>query len=163
MNDFRLQICGSQDDCAYNQGFGVLIFNNDFSEGSCVVKKDISLERPGIAGTSIRSDSKIFGTVGSQLPLRLHLLNHRCDVKALEDCLCKRVIVTRDETITKWLDLESVAVSRDALAKIAYSRLFDWLVDKINSSIGQDSSSKYIIAVLDVYGFASFKTNRCFT
>ncbi|KVI07952.1 Myosin head, motor domain-containing protein, partial [Cynara cardunculus var. scolymus] len=68
-----------------------------------------------------------------------------CDVKALEDCICKRVIVTRDETITKWLDPESAAVSRDALAKIAHSRLFDWLVDKINSSIGQDSSSKYII------------------
>ncbi|XP_024981732.1 myosin-6-like [Cynara cardunculus var. scolymus] len=82
-----------------------------------------------------------------------------CDVKALEDCLCKRVIVTRDETITKWLDPESAAVSRDALAKIAYSRLFDWLVDKINSSIGQDSRSKYIIGVLDIYGFESFKTN----
>ncbi|KVH87820.1 hypothetical protein Ccrd_024867 [Cynara cardunculus var. scolymus] len=32
MDDFRLQIRGSQDDYAYNQGFGVLIFNNDFPE-----------------------------------------------------------------------------------------------------------------------------------
>ncbi|CAB4291371.1 unnamed protein product [Prunus armeniaca] len=82
-----------------------------------------------------------------------------CDVKALEDSLCKRVIVTRDETITKWLDPESAAVSRDALAKIVYSRLFDWLVDKINSSIGQDPQSKFLIGVLDIYGFESFKTN----
>ncbi|PON55539.1 Myosin [Trema orientale] len=82
-----------------------------------------------------------------------------CDVKALEDSLCKRIIVTRDETITKWLDPDSAAVSRDALAKIVYSRLFDWLVDTINSSIGQDPESKYLIGVLDIYGFESFKTN----
>ncbi|KAF3667539.1 Myosin-9 [Capsicum annuum] len=48
-----------------------------------------------------------------------------CDIKALEDSLCKRVIVTRDETITKWLDPEAAVTSRDALAKIVYSRLFD--------------------------------------
>ncbi|XP_059660209.1 myosin-6-like [Cornus florida] len=82
-----------------------------------------------------------------------------CDVKALEDSLCKRVMVTRDETITKWLDPESAATSRDALAKTVYSRLFDWLVDKINSSIGQDPDSKSLIGVLDIYGFESFKTN----
>ncbi|KAI4300104.1 hypothetical protein L6164_033518 [Bauhinia variegata] len=82
-----------------------------------------------------------------------------CDAKALEDSLCKRVIVTRDETITKWLDPESAALSRDALAKIVYSRLFDWLVEKINSSIGQDPESKSLIGVLDIYGFESFKTN----
>ncbi|KAG9154979.1 hypothetical protein Leryth_012167, partial [Lithospermum erythrorhizon] len=82
-----------------------------------------------------------------------------CDVKALEDSLCKRVIVTRDETITKWLDPEAATVSRDTLAKIVYSRLFDWLVEKINNSIGQDPNSKFIIGVLDIYGFESFKTN----
>ncbi|KAL6002148.1 hypothetical protein ACLOJK_037596 [Asimina triloba] len=86
-----------------------------------------------------------------------------CDEKALEDSLCKRVIVTRDETITKSLDPESAALSRDALAKIVYSRLFDWLVNKINSSIGQDPNSKFLIGVLDIYGFESFKTNRCLT
>ncbi|XP_021280021.1 myosin-6-like [Herrania umbratica] len=82
-----------------------------------------------------------------------------CDEKLLENSLCKRVIVTRDETITKWLDPESAALSRDALAKIVYSRLFDWIVDKINSSIGQDPDSKFLIGVLDIYGFESFKTN----
>ncbi|KAA3468869.1 Myosin-J heavy chain [Gossypium australe] len=33
------------------------------------------------------------------------------------------------------------------------------IVDKINSSIGQDPDSKFLIGVLDIYGFESFKTN----
>ncbi|KAG1354825.1 Myosin-6 [Cocos nucifera] len=82
-----------------------------------------------------------------------------CNVKALEDSLCKRIIVTRGESITKCLDPEAAALSRDALAKIVYSRLFDWIVNKINNSIGQDPNSKSLIGVLDIYGFESFKTN----
>ncbi|XP_042449136.1 myosin-6-like [Zingiber officinale] len=82
-----------------------------------------------------------------------------CDATALEDSLCKRIIVTRDENIIKTLDPEAAALSRDALAKIVYSRLFDWLVNKINNSIGQDPNSKSLIGVLDIYGFESFKTN----
>jgi hypothetical protein len=37
------------------------------------------------------------------------------------------------------------------------------LVNKINSSIGQDPDSKVLIGVLDIYGFESFLTNRCLT
>ncbi|KAF6154155.1 hypothetical protein GIB67_016407 [Kingdonia uniflora] len=59
------------------------------------------------------------------------------------------------------LDPGFVLVSRDGLAKTIYSRLFDWLVDKISISIGgQDPNSKSIIGVLDIYGFESFKCNR---
>ncbi|KAJ8547151.1 hypothetical protein K7X08_010737 [Anisodus acutangulus] len=82
-----------------------------------------------------------------------------CDEKSLEDSMCKRVMVTRDETITKSLDPEAAALSRDALSKIVYSRLFDWIVNKINNSIGQDPDSTLSIGVLDIYGFESFKTN----
>ncbi|KAL3825345.1 hypothetical protein ACJIZ3_021374 [Penstemon smallii] len=83
----------------------------------------------------------------------------RCDPKSLEDALIKRVMVTPEEVITRTLDPEAALGSRDALAKTVYSRLFDWIVDKINNSIGQDPNSKAIIGVLDIYGFESFKLN----
>nr|GMD12172.1 myosin-9-like isoform X1 [Ipomoea batatas] len=82
-----------------------------------------------------------------------------CDRVALEDALLKRVMVTPEEVIKRSLDAENAAVSRDGLAKTIYCRLFDWLVDKINNSIGQDPNSKSLIGVLDIYGFESFKSN----
>lgn len=42
-----------------------------------------------------------------------------------------------------------------------YYSLFHRIVDKINNSIGQDPDAKSLIGVLDIYGFESFKTNRC--
>ncbi|GER36038.1 myosin XI [Striga asiatica] len=83
----------------------------------------------------------------------------RCDPGSLEDALIKRVMVTPEEVITRTLDPEAALGSRDALAKTIYSRLFDWIVEKINNSIGQDPNSKAIIGVLDIYGFESFKHN----
>ncbi|KAK7329658.1 hypothetical protein VNO77_23831 [Canavalia gladiata] len=83
----------------------------------------------------------------------------KCDAKSLEDALIKRVMVTPEEIITRTLDPVAALGSRDALAKTIYSRLFDWLVEKINNSIGQDPNSKSIIGVLDIYGFESFKFN----
>ncbi|XP_075508017.1 myosin-9-like isoform X1 [Primulina tabacum] len=82
-----------------------------------------------------------------------------CDLNALEDALLKRVMVTPEEVIKRSLDPDGATVSRDGLAKTIYSRLFDWLVDKINVSIGQDKNSKCLIGVLDIYGFESFKSN----
>ncbi|XP_047336322.1 myosin-11-like [Impatiens glandulifera] len=82
-----------------------------------------------------------------------------CDPEVLQDALCKRVMITPEEVIKRCLDPVSAAISRDGLAKTIYSRLFDWLVNKINVSIGQDPDSKSLIGVLDIYGFESFKNN----
>ncbi|KAG4981947.1 hypothetical protein JHK87_026696 [Glycine soja] len=83
----------------------------------------------------------------------------RCDPNCLEGALRERVMITPEEIIKRSLDPLGATVSRDGLAKTLYSRLFDWLVQKINISIGQDPSSKCLIGVLDIYGFESFQTN----
>ncbi|GJY14317.1 myosin-11-like protein isoform X2 [Tanacetum coccineum] len=64
-----------------------------------------------------------------------------------------------EEIIKRSLDPLSVAVRRDGLAKTIFSRLFDWLVEKISVSIRSDRTSKNLIGVLDIYGFESFKNN----
>ena len=48
--------------------------------------------------------------------------------------------------------MRAAADNRDALAKTLYSRLFDWLVARVNTSIGQDAGAASVIGVLDIYG-----------
>ncbi|CAI5475228.1 unnamed protein product [Closterium sp. Yama58-4] len=82
-----------------------------------------------------------------------------CDRRALRESLITRTLVTRDGNIKRELDPAAAVISRDTLAKTIYSKLFDWLVHKVNVSIGQDPHAKSIIGVLDIYGFESFQTN----
>lgn len=105
-------------------------------------------------------DSSVLKDEKSKFHLQATVDLLMCDLNALEDALLKRVMVTPEEVIKRSLDPDAATVSRDGLAKTLYSRLFEWLVHKINVSIGQDANSKSLIGVLDIYGFESFKTNR---
>lgn len=49
--------------------------------------------------------------------------------------LTTRAIETMGERIVKQLDATAASVSRDALAKNLYAKLFDWLVAAINRKI----------------------------
>ncbi|XP_042392477.1 myosin-17-like isoform X1 [Zingiber officinale] len=104
-------------------------------------------------------DSSVIKDEKSRFHLNMTAQLLMCDARSLENALIKRVMVTPEEIITRTLDPASAIVSRDGLAKTIYSRLFDWLVEKINVSIGQDPDSKHLIGVLDIYGFESFKCN----
>uniref|UniRef100_A0ACD5YFC5 Uncharacterized protein n=2 Tax=Avena sativa TaxID=4498 RepID=A0ACD5YFC5_AVESA len=81
------------------------------------------------------------------------------DGSLLFSTLCYRTIKTPEGNIIKAVDSCAAVVGRDTLAKTLYARLFDWLVDNINKSIGQDMESRAQIGVLDIYGFESFRYN----
>ncbi|MCO5603333.1 hypothetical protein L7F22_057483 [Adiantum nelumboides] len=104
-------------------------------------------------------DSSVLKDETSLAHLRVAAELLMCDSNALVKALCTRVILTGGESITKMLDPESALINRDTLAKTIYTRLFDWLVEKINKSIGQDNTSRAQIGVLDIYGFESFQIN----
>ncbi|XP_058279798.1 unconventional myosin-Ia [Hirundo rustica] len=78
----------------------------------------------------------------------------------LEQALCSRTVKARDETVLTTLTVPQGYYGRDALAKNIYSRLFDWLVNRINSSIQVKSDEqRKVMGVLDIYGFEIFQDN----
>uniref|UniRef100_A0A8B9CLF2 Unconventional myosin-Ia n=1 Tax=Anser brachyrhynchus TaxID=132585 RepID=A0A8B9CLF2_9AVES len=82
----------------------------------------------------------------------------KLDPGTLEQALCSRTVKARDETVLTALSVSQGYYCRDALAKNIYSRLFDWLVNRINTSI-QPGKQRKVMGVLDIYGFEIFQDN----
>ncbi|KAH0969754.1 hypothetical protein GBA52_028350 [Prunus armeniaca] len=105
-------------------------------------------------------DSSVLKDQKSSFHMQMAANLFMCDMNLLLATLCtSRTIQTREGIIIKALDCNAAVSSRDALAKTVYARLFDWLVDKINTTVGQDLNSQIQIGVLDIYGFECFKDN----
>ncbi|XP_074835669.1 unconventional myosin-Ia isoform X2 [Carettochelys insculpta] len=78
----------------------------------------------------------------------------------LEQALCSRTVEAKKEKVVMTLSSAQGSYGRDALAKNIYSRLFDWLVNRINQSIKVDSNERRkVMGVLDIYGFEIFQDN----
>ena len=79
----------------------------------------------------------------------------------LERVLTVRLMTANNESYDIKLTPIQAVEARDALSKALYSRLFEWIVLRVNQSICVDDSSKIRaeIGVLDIFGFESFTTN----
>ncbi|XP_020571362.1 protein OPAQUE1-like [Phalaenopsis equestris] len=104
-------------------------------------------------------DSSTMKDTVSKFHLEMAAQLFMCDPDLLHATLCTRSIQTHDGIIVKALDCSAAAAGRDALAKTLYAQIFDWLVENVNKSVGQDLDSMMQIGVLDIYGFECFKNN----
>jgi myosin-6 len=74
--------------------------------------------------------------------------------------LCTKVINVGGKEESKGLDINTANFGRDALAKALYSKLFDWIVERINTCFPYEKShSQNFIGVLDIAGFEYFQVN----
>jgi myosin heavy subunit len=79
---------------------------------------------------------------------------------ALGRALVTRVRVVADQVITSDNDQEQSVALRDAVAKSVYSKLFDWIVMRVNYALDKDDSdSPAVIGVLDIFGFEDMDNN----
>ncbi|ESO87137.1 hypothetical protein LOTGIDRAFT_154633 [Lottia gigantea] len=78
----------------------------------------------------------------------------------LKQSLTSKVTEARGDRVYTAYNLDQALDARDAIAKALYSRLFTWMVEKINSTTCHAEREKYTsLAVLDIFGFEDFSVN----
>ncbi|CAD8075420.1 unnamed protein product [Paramecium sonneborni] len=77
--------------------------------------------------------------------------------------ICKVQTLMGKEIIMKENSIDSACSARDTLAKHIYEKLFNWLIERVNSQLqafgsklNQQIQSQYMIGILDIFGFEIF-------
>ncbi|CAH9063182.1 unnamed protein product [Cuscuta epithymum] len=83
-----------------------------------------------------------------------------CSAYDLMLSLSTHKIQAGKDEVSKRLTTQQAIDSRDSLAKFIYGSLFEWVVDKINTTLamGKQHTGRSI-NILDIYGFESFENN----
>ncbi|KAK2537212.1 myosin-IIIb-like protein [Columba livia] len=78
-------------------------------------------------------------------------------------CLICTMSVTRGEQIHRFHTQQQAEDARDSIAKVAYGRVFGWIVCKINELLAENVDPEVElgeIGILDIFGFENFAVNR---
>ncbi|XP_077137407.1 myosin-IIIb-like isoform X1 [Ranitomeya variabilis] len=81
----------------------------------------------------------------------------------LMSCLTCTTSLTRGEAIRRLHNKQQAEDARDSIARVVYSRLFGWIVTKVNDLLAGDviaRSQVHEIGILDIFGFENFVVNR---
>ncbi|XP_076459661.1 unconventional myosin-XV-like isoform X2 [Babylonia areolata] len=78
----------------------------------------------------------------------------------LKQAVLSKITEARGDRVVTPYNLDQALDARDAMAKALYSRLFTWLVERINLIICRAEREKITsLAVLDIFGFEDFHHN----
>lgn len=103
-----------------------------------------------------------------------HHLAKACELLGLDEAnlteaMLTKLLTVNGKVIKKPQNVVMAEDKRDALAKLAYSSLFLWLVRRVNdnlsraidtgTSLAKDTDKIGFIGVLDIYGFEVFESN----
>ena len=94
----------------------------------------------------------------------LHRVAKLLGVESIEllESLTSNSVVTRGETIIRNNTVEEASAARDAMAKALYGRLFDWMVNQINTLLvfsRPNMADQLSVGLLDIFGFENFGKN----
>ncbi|XP_045911040.1 unconventional myosin-Ib isoform X3 [Micropterus dolomieu] len=117
-----------------------------------------------LGNIEFKPESRCNGTDESRIKDK-NDLKEMCELLGIEQSVLERAFSYRTveaklEKVSTTLNVAQAYYARDALAKNLYSRLFSWLVTRINESIKAQTKSRHkVMGVLDIYGFEIFEDN----
>ncbi|XP_034042655.1 unconventional myosin-Ib isoform X4 [Thalassophryne amazonica] len=117
-----------------------------------------------LGNIEFKPESRCNGTDESRIKDK-NDLKEMCELLGIEQSVLERAFSYRTveakvEKVSTTLNVAQAFYARDALAKNLYSRLFSWLVTRINESIQAQMKARHkVMGVLDIYGFEIFEDN----
>ncbi|XP_045027352.1 unconventional myosin-If isoform X1 [Daphnia magna] len=111
-----------------------------------------------LGNISFAEDRSNFASVHDDRYLDFPAFLLEIDPVALKSKLTGRIFESHREKVNMTLNVEQACYSRDALAKGLYSRMFDFLVQKVNTAM-VTTTQGYSTGILDIYGFEIFEKN----
>lgn len=108
-------------------------------------------------------DKNNYATVLSERDLQAPCAYFGIQIEYLRTKLISKRLEFKEHSENKQVDqtftVDKAIFTRDALAKAIYARIFDYLIQTVNSAFQIPTRSDLSIGILDIYGFEIFEKN----